>query len=70
MATVDTNKPIASRRASVRREREREIVYSNNPDPVGFTLGENKYTASVRLYYDFVMNTIQQLGPGWNMMRS
>jgi AcrR family transcriptional regulator len=26
MATVDTNKPIASRRASVRREREREIV--------------------------------------------
>lgn len=26
MATLDTNKPIASRRASVRREREREIV--------------------------------------------
>jgi hypothetical protein len=41
---------------------------SNNPDPIGFSLGENKYAASVRLYYDFLMNLIQQVGPGWNML--
>ncbi len=49
-------------------ENTSEDAYSNNPDPIGFTLGENKYTASVRLYYDFAMNLIQQLGPGWNMV--
>ena len=49
-------------------ENTSEDAYSNNPDPIGFTLGENKYVASVRLYYDFVMNMIQDLGPGWNMM--
>jgi hypothetical protein len=42
-----------------------ENVYSNNPDPVGFTLGDNKYEASVQLYYAWAMNLIQSIGPGW-----
>jgi hypothetical protein len=45
-----------------------ENQYSNNPDPIGFSLGENKYTASVVLYYDWIMNLIQQVGPGWQMI--
>jgi hypothetical protein len=49
-------------------ENDGENQYSNNPDPVGFSLGENKYTASVSLYYDFAMSLIQQVGPGWNML--
>lgn len=49
-------------------ENTSENQYSNNPDPVGFSLGENKYTASVQLYYDFAMNLIQALGPGFAMI--
>ena len=51
------------------RKREREMPYSNNPDPIGKTLGENKYQASGVFYYDWFMNMIQtvqnQLGPGY-----
>ena len=51
------------------RKREREQVYSNSPDPVGKTLGENKYTAKAELYYDWWSNLLQtveqQLGPGY-----
>jgi hypothetical protein len=51
------------------RKRERELVMSNSPDPVGKTLGENKYEASGVLYYDWFMNLIQTvqntLGPGY-----
>jgi hypothetical protein len=51
------------------RKREREMPYSNSPDPIGKTLGENKYQASAVLYYDWWMNllqTVQQnLGPGY-----
>jgi hypothetical protein len=51
------------------RKRSREDVMSNSPDPVGKTLGENKYEASVGLYYDWFMNFIQtiqaNLGPGY-----
>jgi hypothetical protein len=51
------------------RTREREMVMSNSPDPVGKTLGENKYQASVVLYYDWFMNLLFTLqnnfGPGY-----
>ena len=51
------------------RKREREQVYSNNPDPVGKTLGENKYECSAVVYYDWwanLLTTVQQnLGPGY-----
>lgn len=52
-----------------KRTRKREKVYSNNPDPVGKTLGENEYECSAVLYYDWYMNlllTVQNtLGPGY-----
>jgi hypothetical protein len=51
------------------RKREREMVYSNNPDPVGKTLGENKYECSAEVYYDWWANLLatvqQELGPGY-----
>jgi hypothetical protein len=51
------------------RERSREMVYSNSPDPVGKTLGENKYTCEAEVYYDWWSNLLQtvqqQLGPGY-----
>ena len=51
------------------RKRDREFPMSNNPDPVGKTLGENKYQASVILYYDWFMNMLLTLqntfGPGY-----
>lgn len=54
---------------SLSRKREREMVMSNNPDPVGKTLGENKYAAKAELYFDWWANTIrqiqQQLGAGY-----
>lgn len=54
---------------SLSRKRDREMVMSNNPDPVGKTLGENKYAAKGELYYDWWANTIrqiqQQLGAGY-----
>ncbi len=56
-------------KAKLSRKREREIVYSNNPDPVGKTLGENKYECAITFLYDWWMNTLltieQQLGPGY-----
>lgn len=33
-----------------RRTREREMVYSNHPDPVGKTEGQNKYECSAKYY--------------------
>lgn len=52
------------------KKRDREIAYSNNPDPIGKTLGENKYECSATLYYDWLMNMIQtvnqNLGPGYS----
>jgi hypothetical protein len=51
------------------RTRDRAMVYSNNPDPVGKTLGENKYECSAEVYYDWwanLLQTVQQnLGPGY-----
>ena len=51
------------------RKRSREQVYSNSPDPIGKTLGENKYECSAEVYYDWYMNLLQtvqnQLGPGY-----
>ena len=51
------------------RTRKREMVMSNSPDPVGKTLGENKYECSAEVYYDWYMNLLltleQQLGPGY-----
>ena len=51
------------------RKRKREYVMSNSPDPVGKTLGENEYQASVVMYYDWFMNlllTVQNtLGAGY-----
>lgn len=51
------------------RKREREMPMSNSPDPIGKTLGENKYQCSAVVYYDWWANlllTVQQnLGPGY-----
>lgn len=51
------------------RKRDREAVMSNNVDPVGNTLGENKYAASATMLYDWWANIIQvinaSLGPGY-----
>lgn len=51
------------------RTRDREMVYSNSPDPIGKSLGENKYECEVVVYYDWWSNLLQtiqnQLGPGY-----
>ena len=51
------------------RVREREMPYSNSPDPIGKTLGENKYQCSAVVYYDWwanLLSTVQNnLGPGY-----
>jgi hypothetical protein len=51
------------------RERKREKVYSNSPDPVGQTLGQNEYTGSCTVYlawWQAMLATVQQtLGPGY-----
>ena len=51
------------------RKRSREMVMSNSPDPVGKTLGENKYECSAEMYLDWYYNLIQtinsNLGPGY-----
>ena len=51
------------------RKRDREDVMSNNVDPVGVTLGENKYAASAMMLFDWWMNCIQVVsatyGPGY-----
>ena len=52
-----------------KRVRSREDVMSNSPDPVGKTLGENKYTCEAEVYFDWMVNLIQTventLGPGY-----
>jgi len=51
------------------RKRNREIVYSNSPDPVGKTLGQNEYQAGGELYLAWwfaLINTVQEtLGTGY-----
>jgi hypothetical protein len=51
------------------RVREREMPYSNSPDPIGKTLGENKYQCSAVVYYDWWANLMQTVeanfGPGY-----
>jgi hypothetical protein len=50
------------------RKREREMVESNSPDPVGKTLGTNKYTAKAEVYVDWMVNliqTVQSIAPGY-----
>lgn len=47
------------------RERSREKVRGNHPDPIGKTRGENEYNASLELYraeFDLIR---AQLGPGY-----
>jgi hypothetical protein len=52
-----------------KRNRKREVAYSNSPDPIGKTLGENEYEAGATVYFDWWANlllTVQQnLGPGY-----
>lgn len=51
------------------RKRNREIVYSNSPDPVGKTLGQNEYQCSAEVYLAWwfaLLNTVQEnLGEGY-----
>lgn len=51
------------------RKRNREMVYSNSPDPVGKTLGQNEYQCSAELYLAWwfaMLQTVEQnLGPGY-----
>jgi len=51
------------------RKRNREMVRSNSPDPVGKTLGENEYKCTAEVYVDWLYNLIQtvqnQLGIGY-----
>ena len=57
------------KQVKLKRTRTREMPMSNSPDPVGKTLGENKYEASIVAYYDWWANMLltiqQQLGPGY-----
>jgi len=43
------------------RKRSREDVMSNSPDPVGKTLGENKYECSAEMYLDWYYNLIKTI---------
>lgn len=51
------------------RKREREIVYSNSPDPIGKTLGQNSYMCSAEMYLAWWLSTLrtiqQNLGDGY-----
>ena len=47
------------------RKRTREDVESNSPDPVGKTLGTNKYACSAVMYLDWYYNVLTTLGPGY-----
>ena len=47
------------------RKRSREDLYSNSVDPVAKTLGTNKYQASAVFYYEWFMNLLQSMGPGY-----
>ena len=46
------------KQVKLKRTRTREMVMSNSPDPVGKTLGENKYEASIVAYYDWWANML------------
>jgi hypothetical protein len=52
-----------------KRERKRDEARSNSPDPVGLTLGENTYTASIVVFPEWWLNllrTVQNvLGNGY-----
>lgn len=43
------------------RKRNREIVYSNSPDPVGKTLGQNEYACSAEVYLEWWRATIDTI---------
>lgn len=43
------------------RKRNREMVYSNSPDPVGKTLGQNEYSASAEVYLAWWLNTLNTI---------
>lgn len=50
------------------RVRTREDVMSNSPDPVGKTIGENKYLCEAVVLVDWfynVMQTVQNIAPGY-----
>jgi hypothetical protein len=51
------------------RKRNREMVRSNSPDPVGKTLGENEYQCSAVVllawWYALLQTVQQNLGPGY-----
>lgn len=51
------------------RKRNREICYSNSPDPVGKTLGQNEYQCSAEVYLEWwraLLMTVQEnLGAGY-----
>lgn len=52
-----------------KRERKRDKVMSNSPDPVAQTQGENTYTASAVVYWAWwlaLLRTVRaQIGPGY-----
>lgn len=51
------------------RKRNREMVYSNSPDPVGKTLGQNEYQCSAEVYVEWwraLLHTVQEtVGEGY-----
>ncbi len=47
-----------------KRTRNREMAYSNHPDPVGKTLGQNAYEASATMYLAWWDAVQRKLGPG------
>lgn len=50
------------------RKRTRDKARSNSPDPVGKTLGDNDYEASVEMFFDwfmYVLLTLQNVAPGY-----
>lgn len=52
-----------------KRNRKREMVRSNNSDPIGKTQGENEYSCKVDMYlawwFACIATVQQQLGPGY-----
>jgi hypothetical protein len=50
------------------RTRKRDMARSNSPDPVGKTLGDNEYQATVEVFFDWYMRlllTLQNILPGY-----
>lgn len=53
---------------SYKRDRKREMVYSNSPDPVGKTLGQNEYECTAEVYLAWwlaTLVTLQNVSPGY-----